>query len=224
MKVSISDDDTIIIQCERFEAGKEPFSLLVLTPIELVYLFLFLTIICFSGFNWLKSLSEIPSAVMSYGEKHHLEVIVFGFAFTRLTIESVNSLFFRKVFVRAENIYRIDSNLCILPRPSYNYHQNMIIPDEDIIDMIDSIDIQGANNISVRVSEYYDDDINGFQAWAETTYKVIVKLKSGESSTIESNSLSVGSCDENQIVFRELMAETQISVEKIKSFLVSSNR
>jgi hypothetical protein len=224
MKVSSSDDDTIIIQCERFEAGREPFSLLVPTSIEIVYLFLFLAIIYFSGFDWLNFLSEILSTIIAYGENHHVEIIVYVFTFTILIIGNVNDLLFKKVFVRAENVYRIDRNYCILPRPSYNYHQGMIIPDEDIVDVIDSIDIKGANNISVRVSSYYDDDIKGFPVAVETAYKVIVKLKSGELSTIESNSLGVGSCDENQIAFRELMAETQASVEKIKSFLVSSNQ
>jgi hypothetical protein len=53
MKVSMSDDDTIVIQCERFEAGKEDFSWLIPQSIEIVYLFLFLIIFCFSSFNLL---------------------------------------------------------------------------------------------------------------------------------------------------------------------------
>ena len=224
MKISSSDDDAIVIQCESFEAGKEPFLLPVPTLIEIVYLFSFLAIICFSSFNYLKFLSEIVSIIIAYGENHHIEIVIYVFTFTILIIGNVNDLLFKKVFIRSKNVYKIDRNYCILPRPSYNYHQGMIIPDEDIVDVIDSIDIKGTNNISVRVSSYYDDDIKGFPVAVETAYKVIVKLKSGESSTIESNSLGVGSCDENQIAFRELMAETQTSVEKIKSFLVSSNQ
>jgi hypothetical protein len=95
-------------------------------------------------------------------------------------------------------------------------------PDENIVEVIDSIDIEGTNNISVSVSSYYDDDIKGFPVSVETAYKVIIKFKSGEFSTIESNTLGVGSCNDNQIAFRELMIETQAAVEKIKSFLVSS--
>jgi hypothetical protein len=224
MKVSSSDNDTIIIQCERFEPGKEHSSWPVPTLIELVYLCSFLIMICLSGFNWLNLLFEIQSAIIAYGDKHHLEIIVYGVTFTILIIGRIDDLFFRKISIRAENIYRIDRNCCILPCPSYNYHQDMIIPDENTVDVIDSIDIYGVNNISTRISSYYNDDIKGFPVSVETAYKVIIKFKSGESSTIESNSLSVGSCDENQIALREIMVETQISVEKIKSFLVSSNQ
>ena len=98
----------------------------------------------------------------------------------------------------------------------------MMTPDENLIEVIDSIDIEGANNISARVSSYYDDDVKGFPVSVETAYKVIIKFKSGEFSTIESNTLGVGSCNDNQIEFRELMTETQSAVEKIKTFLVSS--
>ena len=39
---------------------------------------------------------------------------------------------------------------------------------------------------------------------------------------IESNSLGVGSCDGNQIAFRELIAKTKIAVEQIQIFLAAS--
>jgi hypothetical protein len=222
MKVYSADDGTLIIQCERFESGKEPFSLLIPTRIELIYLFIILTIFCFSGFDVLRSLSEVQSVIISYGDSHRLEIIVYSFTFILITTESINNIFFRKVFIRKEEIYRVDRSCGILPRPSYNYHQNMITPDESFVDVIDSIDIEGANNISVRVSSYYDDDIKGFPVSVETAYKVIFKFKSGEFSTIESNTLGVGSCNDNQIAFRELMTETQAAVGKIKSFLAAS--
>jgi hypothetical protein len=222
MKVSMSDDDTIVIQCERFEAGKEDFSWLIPQSIEIVYLFLFLIIFYFSSFNLLDFLLEIQSVIVSYGKNHNLEIIIYGITFTLLITESINNTFFKRVSITKEKTYLIDRNHCILPRPSYNYHQNMITPDENIIEVIDSIDIEGANNISARVSSYYDDDVKGFPVSFETAYKVIIKFKSGEFSTIESNTLGVGSCNDNQIAFRELMIETQAAVEKIKSFLVSS--
>jgi hypothetical protein len=224
MKISSSDDDAIVIQCERFEAGKEPFLLPVPTLIEIVYLFSFLVIIYFSNFNWLKFLSEIISTIIVYGENHHIEIIIYGFTIMISTIGGVSNLFFKKVFVRVENVYKINRSRCILPRPSYNYHQDMIIPDKNFVDVINSINIEGTNNISVRVSSYYDDDIKGFPVSVETAYKVIVKFKSGESSIIESNTLGVGSCDDNQIAFRELMTETQSAVEKIKNFLAASKQ
>lgn len=222
MKVSLSDN-YIIIHRERFDAGKEPFHL-VPKFTELAYLSSFLIMICLSGFNWLNLLSEVQSAIITYGDKHHLEMIVYSVTFTILIIGFIDDLFFRKVSIRVEYIYRIDRNHCVLPHPSYNYHQDMIIPDENTVDVIDSIDIYGVNNISTRISSYYDDDIKGFPVSVETTYKVIIKFRSGESSTIESNSLCVGSCHENQIAFRELMAEAQSSVEKIKLFLLSSKQ
>jgi hypothetical protein len=222
MKVSSSDDDTLIIQCERFEAGKEPFSLPVPTSIELVYLFFLMIIFYFSGFNLLKFLTELQLTTILYGKNHHLETIVCGFTFTLLIIEFGNNIFFKRVFIRKEKTYRIDRKSCVLPHPGYNYHQNMMTPDKNIVETIDSIDIEGTDNVSIRVSDYYDSDINGFPSWAEITYKVVIKFKSGESSTIESNSVGLGSCNDNQIAFRELMTETQAAVAKIKSFLAAS--
>lgn len=221
MKVSPSDDDTLIIQCERFEAGKEPFSLLIPTRTEFVYLFILLITVYFSGFDVLDFLSEVYSEIILYGESHRLAVIVYSFTFILVTTGAIYDIFFRKFFIRKEKIYRIDRSSGILPRPSYNYHQNMIIPEEDFVDVIDSIDIEGASNISVRVSSYYDDDIKGFPVSVETAYKVIIKFKSGESSTIESNSIGVGGCNDNQVAFRELMTETQAAVTTIKSFLAA---
>ena len=86
---------------------------------------------------------------------------------------------------------------------------------------IDEIEI--IRDIEVKMSNYSDDDVNNeFPASAKTIYKVIVKFRSGESSIIESNSLDVASCEENQIAFRQLIAETQAAVEKIKIFITVS--
>jgi hypothetical protein len=224
MKVSSSDDDTILIQVERFEPGKEPFSWPIPTSTELVYLFFLIIIFYFSGFNLLSFLTELQLTTLLYSKNHHLEIIICGFTVTLLIIEFGNNIFFKRVSIRKEKTYRIDRNFCVSPHPGYNYHQSMITPDENIVDMIDSIDIEGTDNVLIRVSDYYDSDINGFPSWAEITYKVVIKFKSGESSTIESNRVSVSSCNDNQVALQELMTETQAGVEKIKSFLAASKK
>lgn len=70
MKVTSFNEDTLIIQCEKFEAGKKPFLLPKYTLIWSLYLFFILTITCFSVFNSLEFLAKIGASIMSYSEIH----------------------------------------------------------------------------------------------------------------------------------------------------------
>ena len=222
MKISVVDDRYLIVQCENFEAGKEPFLLPTPTSTEFVYFFIIILSTYLSGFNLLDFLSKIELSIIAYGKSHPLNSIMYWFALILALVNAIYYLFLKRAIVRREKTYQIDRDSWILPRPAYSYHQNMITFDENFVDRIDSIEIDDINNIAIRVSSYYDSDIEGFPSWAETTYKVIVKFKSGESSMIESNSLGVGSYDDNQIAFRELIAKTKIAVKQIQSFLTVS--
>jgi hypothetical protein len=222
MKVSAVNDKSLVIQCEFFTASSKPLPKPIL--IEFGYLFFLILTIYLSGFNIIEFLLKIELSIIDYWQKHLLNSIVYGSTFTIFLVTAIDSIFFKRVIIRRDKTYQIDEDSCILPHPGYNYHQNMIDFDENFVDRIDSIEIEDINNVKLRVSSYYDADIGGFPSSTETTYKVVIKFSSGESATIESNSLEVSRCDDNQIAFRELIASTKLAVEQIQSFLIASKQ
>jgi hypothetical protein len=215
MKVSMVTNNTLTIRCENFEGGKEPVSLPKPTLTELIYLFFIVLAIYFSRFNLFNTLTSIGESIMNYQERHLFGSIAFGLFFVIVMINILQYLFFKKIALRVLHTYKINRDRCILPRPPYNYHKDMPKIDSDFVDFIDEIDM----NDDVEVRTTYDTESGCESSCAFTIYKVIIKFRSGESSTIESNSLSVSSCDENQIAFRELIAKTNTAVGQIKSFL-----
>jgi hypothetical protein len=215
MKVSIATDNILVIQCENFEGGKETFSLPKPNLTELIYLFFIALAIYFSRFNFLDYLVSIKKSIATYHESHAFTSIAFGLFFILIINNIVQYLFFKKITLRALHTYKIDRDRCILPRPPYNYHKDMLTIDSNFIDFVDEIDVN--NDVEIRTT--YDTESGCESSCAFTIYKVIIKLRSGEFSTIESNSLSVISDDENQIAFRELIAKTNTAVRQIKSFL-----
>ncbi len=215
MKVSIANDNILIIQCENFEGGKESFSLPKPNLTEFTYLFFIVLAIYFSQFNLFDYLTSIGKSIVTYQKSRVFSSIAFGLFFVLIMNNIIQYLFFKKITLRALHTYKIDRNRCILPRPPYNYHKNMLTIDSNFVDFIDEIDM----NDDIEIRTTYDTESGCESSCAFTIYKVIIKLRSGEFSTIESNSLSVSSVDENQIAFRELIAKTNIAVGQIKSFL-----
>jgi hypothetical protein len=226
MKVSTIDDNSVIIQCENFEAGREPFLFPRPTSTEFVYLFFILTITYLSGFNPLEFLVNIELSTVSYWENHPCNSIVYWATFLIFFASMVDNLFFKKFVIRRDRNYQIDRDSCFSAHPPYSLIQKIErISYEDIFKAVSTIhEIDMVEDFKIGVT--YDEDSGSSSAYAIKSYKIVVELDAGKSSTIESNSidtLRVGSS--NQIAFCELIAETQTAVEQIKKFLeVSKNK
>lgn len=69
----------------------------------------------------------------------------------------------------------------------------------------------------------YDEDSCSSSAYAISGYKIVVEFDTGKYSIIESNSIdTLRMGNDNQIAFGELLAETKIAVDRIKSFIAAS--
>jgi hypothetical protein len=222
MKVSLSDDN-IIIQCERFDAGRKPFSFPKLTFTELVYLFFVLTITYLSGFNPFELLIKIESSTISYWESHPINSIVCLSTFLIFFSSTIENLFFKNFVIRKDVNYQIDKDSYFVSHPPYSLSQKIEkISYEEIFNavrIINKIDIVE----DFRIGVTYDEDSGSAAAYAIASYKVIIEFDTEKYSIIESgsiNTLSVG--NDNQVAFNKLIAETKIAVNQVESFLAAS--
>jgi hypothetical protein len=223
MKVSSSDDDTIIIQFEKFEAGKKPFSLPRISLAEFVYLVFILTITYLSGFNPLAFLVKIESSTISYWESHPLNSIVYSTTFLILFFSRISDIFFKKFVIRRDGSYKIDKDSYFSAHPPYSLSQKIEkISYEEIFNAVSLINkIHIVEDFKIGVT--YDEESGSAAAYAIASYAVVIELGTGKHLTVESgsiNTLTVG--NDNQVAFNKLVLETKIAVEHVKSFLAAS--
>lgn len=208
MKVSTVVDGSLIINCEHFSCGKEDNVHLELPNFtELTYLF-FVVIILIASFDITRISVNTDNIIFA------AYCVFWGSAI-------IYAIFIKTLTIKISDSYRIDLESCLSAYPPYSLYQKVrMIRDKNEIAIIDEIEM--FRDIEVQMSTYSDDDSTEFSVSAKTIYKVVITFRSGESSIIESNLLDVTSCEKNQIAFRELMVETQATVEQIKSFLSAS--
>jgi hypothetical protein len=207
MKVLMTANEALSIQTIHFETGKEtPFRLSTLVNIYPGYLWgIFILLILVTNTDL--------SQIRIFWESSLVNRLVYIFGFLVFIIKAIDDFFIKVVNYRESNTFQIDKN---------GYFS---CPSEKIgmmgnVNLVDELNIVKKVEIIVSMRRHPDDD--GFQKFAPiTTYEVVAVLSSGKSVILENNSINLFHGDDNQVAFRELLAETQAAVEEINIFLNS---
>jgi hypothetical protein len=222
MKVSTAVDGSLIVECESFEGGKEKSFIRIpaVTPTEWGYLFSLILISYLAGFNPVVTLMSVITNLIADWQTHQFGSMILLFCLILIGANLCYALFLKTVTRKITNSYRIDRNGAWSSYfPASFYRTPRIISEQNIIDEIDLTEDAEAY---LTPPAYEDRNTSPPHVQISTNYQVVIRFSSGESIKIESNGLAVWYCDEDQVQFRELIAETKIVVEQIKSFLAAS--
>jgi hypothetical protein len=225
MKVSTAVDGSVSVKCESFEGGKEKSFIRMpdVTPTEWGYLSLLILVSYLAGFNPVTMLMNAITNLEVDWKTHQFGSIILFLFFIISGASLFYDLFFKKIERKVTNSYLIDRDGSFSADPSSNFYRKAsLISDLNTVNIIDEIDLTEDVEACITSTDYERRHNSSPNVRILTNYQVVVRFNSGASSTIESNALAVWRCDDDQVAFRKLIAETQASVEQIKSFLAAS--
>ncbi len=217
--------DGLVIKCESFAGGKEKSFIRMpeVTRIEWGYLFVFMLVSYFAGFNPIAASTIIITNFAADWQAHQFGSSILLLFFIVTGASLVHSLFFKTFTRRVASSYRIDRGGFFSVYSSSDLDPiSKIMTDTSTATIIDKIELIEDIESCITSTDYERRHQMPPNVRILISYKVIVKFNSGEQTTIESNGLAVWHDEDDQVAFRELIAETKEIVKQIKSFLVAS--